>query len=703
MSPSGFNIRARRSQSTIRAVSLTPSGISTNLVFEYIIKDIVDGSVSGIESIDAYGNDVLIFLEITGFVGDYPASSAAIDVKGHTSSTPCTHCTFPRQVLMGSSMYAYATVFHSGHSAYRRSQKRSFSVRAFGLSKTVAKNLGMKVYDSSDNCLKGKRPLLNLADSFNAAISSSNRHEDNLDLHRFDGYDANIIAPEHLITGLFKGLLTLCFIHIPDDESRHKLTILIRAQVLEHGFQTQSTLFKKGKLVPGLSMSTLYCILTALPAALQSIGHLDSNPMKSMLLHLHRFSSLAFWRPCFHSDGELAWSFVHGECISSYHHLLQRIAANFAKSVHRYCKSNPSLARHIDRPNVHRLLELSIHTIPNFNHLGYICELVYESAHQPLKYFLSRNHTAGSHIYALQLILAKDWLVRLWYLWHIHTSSKESESDKFFALVGLIHLLAGSNSHTIDWKSPSVKDILEELRTYIYSLLNDTIEKRLAKWYSDYAFMQHGESKWVLQSALNMSTIPSSARSFHILVLHTFATLSMTTAASLTLHSSAKLNRGHGSNSIGSHERLNVGDIVQMLLPSDFSTHTFLRDLQTSSGSPTFLAVSAFISETDGTSWLALKHCRKLSQVMDNQLPDFCVDPTLRVSIPPLHTPDISDTHFFRLNPFVKKVGVMHNCSSSTGCTFSITTKAVTHSTTTVAGGEFFLLTRSMGYPPRRS
>ena len=229
MSPSGFSIRSRSSQLTIRAISLTPSGVSTNLVFEDIIKDIVDGSVSGVDAVDAYGNDVTIFLEVTGFVGDYPASSAVVDVKGHTSSSPCTHCTFPRKMVLGSSMYAYSTVFHSGHSAYRRSQRRSFSARAFGLSDRVAKNLGMKPYNSAGIDQKGKQVLLKLAAALNSAISTNDRVFEELGIHRLDSYEANIVAPEHLITGLFKGLLTLCYIHISDEVIRRKLTILIRS------------------------------------------------------------------------------------------------------------------------------------------------------------------------------------------------------------------------------------------------------------------------------------------------------------------------------------------------------------------------------------------------------------------------------------------------------------------------------------------
>ena len=190
----------------------------------------------------------------------------------------------------------------------------------------------------------------------------------------------------------------------------------------KHGFQSHSVLFKekKQKLVPGLTMSTLYCILTLLPSSLQSLALLEELPSKQMIINFHRFFSLAFWWPSLNADGREAWNFVHGTGIDKYYHSLQVLAANFVKSIEKFSKSYPLLSGLVDRPNTHRLMELFYHTIPLFNHVAFVCELVYESAHQPLKFFLSRNHTLSSHLYSVHLILSKDWMIRLWSLWRIH-------------------------------------------------------------------------------------------------------------------------------------------------------------------------------------------------------------------------------------------------------------------------------------------
>jgi len=226
----------------------------------------------------------------------------------------------------------------------------------------------MKEYNTEDITERGRCPLLKLALKFNIA-KAVDQHDTTTDHKPMDGYNLNIVAPDYLLTGLFRGLLTLCFLHINSDTSRTRLTILIRTYLLELGFQTQSVLFKKTKLVLGLSMSTLYCILCILPAVLNALDLLHTSPIKTMLCHLHRFCSLAFWWPCTYNDGCFAWEFVHGHNVSNYHRILQRLAGNFVKSVNTYCKSHPDTAHHIDRPNVHRLLELVNHTIPNYAHL----------------------------------------------------------------------------------------------------------------------------------------------------------------------------------------------------------------------------------------------------------------------------------------------------------------------------------------------
>ena len=53
MQPANFTLRERRRQSSIRTISLTPAGVSTNLVLNEIIPDLTDGMVNGVQATDA--------------------------------------------------------------------------------------------------------------------------------------------------------------------------------------------------------------------------------------------------------------------------------------------------------------------------------------------------------------------------------------------------------------------------------------------------------------------------------------------------------------------------------------------------------------------------------------------------------------------------------------------------------------------------
>ena len=171
--------------------------------------------------------------------------------------------------------------------------------------------------------------------------------------------------------------------------------------------------------------------------------------------------------------------------MSVYHRNLQLLASNFIKSVDRFNKSFRSLSCHIHRPNIHRLLELVFHIIPMFNHLSYFCELVFESAHQPLKILVSRNHTLNSHVYAVQLNLGKDWLIRVWALWRLHRDENETAEFQQHAVIGLIRIFGGDEADCIYWTSSVLSSCLNDVREHIHHLMVGTVHNRLDKWYGD--------------------------------------------------------------------------------------------------------------------------------------------------------------------------------------------------------------------------
>lgn len=705
LSPSSLNLKSRRSQSSVRTVSLTPAGVSTNSVLEYIIEDLVTGSIDGFDCVDAFGDEVKVFFDIMGFLGDYPAASGVVDLKGHMATAPCTVCGFTFNKKSGMSTYAFTTSISCCNTAYRRSQQRTSSIRAAGLTIYQNKCLGLRVIEDHDFLETGSCPLLKLASEYNKKLQICDARP-SFSAYKKDGYMLNIVAPDHLISGLFKGVLTIVFIQLPTEKMIEEVQIYLTSILSTFGFQSQSLLFKakQKKLVPGLSMSVLYCILTVLPGVLSALNCTDCLPSWKLLVNLHRFFSTVYWWPTSHNDGKEAWDFVHGRRMSQYHRSLQLLAANFVKSAAKFIKYYPDLGCHIDRPNIHRILELSNLTIPMFNHVSYIYELVFESSHQPLKFYLSRNHTLGSHIYAVHRVLAKDWMVRLWSLWVIYKDSSETQRTRHFAFTGILRLLVGEEVDHVNWEASNLSVHLEQLREHIHELMTGTVESRFGKWYGDTRMSYNVDPNWKLLTPPRRHEFSIEQNKFFASTAAHLAQSSMLSADNLVLCYKAILDRGYGSSGKSSHERLELGDIVQVLMHPLFKQRKFITSSFSEDGYPQFFVVGGFYETDSGRSWAVVKHCSLLSPSLISQLPDCSHSSLIKVATDRFYCPRSKvRVHYLELNRNVSKVGVLHNCAVDGNCKFTTSTRRLQHSTNTLEGGRFLLLTRSMAYPPRRS
>jgi hypothetical protein len=67
----------------------------------------------------------------------------------------------------------------------------------------------------------------------------------------------------------------------------------------------------------------------------------------------------------------------------------------------------------LDKPNVHRLIELYAHTIPAYGHVKHVTELLFESAHQTLKRAINGSNHHDPKIAAVHSALENDLESRL--------------------------------------------------------------------------------------------------------------------------------------------------------------------------------------------------------------------------------------------------------------------------------------------------
>ena len=143
----------------IRILGLTPPGVSTNIAIHAVVEDIVHGSSTGIPVKMADGATITLFLDVMGYLGDYPAMTHLLDVTGVTGSAPCNFCMFQRagngdsdaedSITGEGSRYAYSTAIHSANLSFRRTRERMRICRAHAGVQDL-KRIGLRDMDDED-------------------------------------------------------------------------------------------------------------------------------------------------------------------------------------------------------------------------------------------------------------------------------------------------------------------------------------------------------------------------------------------------------------------------------------------------------------------------------------------------------------------------------------------------------------------------
>lgn len=272
---------SQRTESAVRTISLTPAGMSTNFIFDNIINDIVVGSTTGFRVVDCLGEKATVFLQMVGFIADYPASSAVLDVMNHNSRAPCTHCTFQYKTQhmdeadeSSFKCYSHNTEVTSLHASHRRGRFRSCALRGSQLTKPQSVYMGMQIGTLEEIEQPGRWPLLKLSLELDKVQLQRKRDSSNKYVlpSSLDPYVSNIIAPDHCLIGLIDGLLHLCFKEIGDYTSDAKVSLqfefLLCRTLKEFGIPGQSSIYNEANGVHSLSMSTLYAISTILPSVI---------------------------------------------------------------------------------------------------------------------------------------------------------------------------------------------------------------------------------------------------------------------------------------------------------------------------------------------------------------------------------------------------------------------------------------------------
>lgn len=227
-------------------------------------------------------------------------------------------------------------------------------------------------------------------------------------------------------------------------------------------------------------------------------------------------------------------------------------------------------------------------------------------------------------------------------------------------------------------------------------------------WYYDTNMTYNSRASWVLYPLPKGSSFSSSQCRLYEVAILELSKLSMKDRSNFTSFNKALLDRGFGSQTKSSHERLQIGDIVQVLLEPELEHKSFPSKFISSKGRPVFFLIGGFIQDKDGTNWALVKHCKLLSPSNLSQMRDAKLSPYITIRTPNFFTGQANRrSQYLELSEKIRKVGVVHKCTSSgcsrSSCSFTSRATRITHSQTTLGGGDFYILNNMLAYPPRRS
>ena len=267
-----------------------------------------------------------------------------------------------------------------------------------------------------------------------------------------------------MLTGLTKDILNTLFLSLPPKELQLQTDIMICTALRQNGLLSQNNVFNfRANAINRMRLSELYCVLFESGPVMKIVtsrlsSQEDVQEPVTLLRKLHRLISLTYWWPKRHLDEVAAIKFVHKRK-SKYLPQLKQMSNEYVSSVDRFCTTSEIGKTKLDKLNLHRLVELYEHSIPAFGHVREFMELIFESAHQPLKRSIARSNNRDAHIFATEQCVGNDWHGSIGSL--SRELSESSSIRKNQARRGLRRLMLGRDAdhqhHSITQRMSSLK------------------------------------------------------------------------------------------------------------------------------------------------------------------------------------------------------------------------------------------------------
>ena len=232
-----------------------------------------------------------------------------------------------------------------------------------------------------------------------------------------------LVAPDHLLAGNAINILTTCFLLIQSPESIRRIDARLCKSLKSNLLVKQGSIYDfKNKKLYNTSISGTFSILLVAGRIFsdefgtRSTTHrLTLQPLSALqeavnvLGMLEDLISRTYWYPKINVDGYKAVkNFNRGKGFDRLKELMD-YSCEYVKACDRLCRISEHAKKHIDKPNLHRIIELFTHSIPAMGHVRHFSELLFECAHQPLKRGVAMSNLRDPQLQSVRHVLADDW------------------------------------------------------------------------------------------------------------------------------------------------------------------------------------------------------------------------------------------------------------------------------------------------------
>ena len=538
-------------------------------------------------------------------------------------------------------------------------------------------------FSTLDEAKSNELPLVSLARGLREASRMRNVDGRPTVPYGFDSVQSTAAAPDHLLSGIIDDVIGLCFAFLPSEEEQIRTQAIICSNAKRNGLDTQGRFLKwKSNKTDGLrsvSMSTkMSILLTAAPTFRQ---HYQSTGKTLFLLPLklqHVVASI-YYSPSMETDGEEAKDAFKDEALVSASGRRTFLAKCFIHLCAREHKRDPAGCNVLNKPNVHRLLELCCNTITNYVHGLNCSEMVLESMHRRFKNWHETNPHADSHISAVEKALSADWMGRLSILYRIVKYGDEVERS--CAELGLRRLLLGTDSVRVDTSTQHGEGIKDSCTRNLDPAMREPVlgeldlcmpivcaMSRTFQWSVDQRHKGEKENEELLRGLEMLKTWTSAYLQQEPDDIHWYKSAQYMWASKFG-----------GWRRSYKHHTISRGTAISIVVDSEGQgNRPVIKECETlTSGRVELYAVYGILYAPDVGPWCVVKQLLKQGEG---------------------YTVRRSEVAILKLGNRVRRVAVFHHCDRS--CKVHAGRLKVRHSASLLNGGIYRVAQRVDGYPP---